>query len=236
MSNDSITVDIWRGKQDGEFKTYLVPRAALQTVLDLVTYVQRVQDHSLSYRFACRVGMCGTCAMSVNGVPLWTCRTQASVFANKDRIKIAPLRNFPVVKDLVVDMSPFFDKWTAAGGAFFPSHPDSKDFSQVSPSNKSRKAADETIQCINCGICYSACDVVNWKPEYLGPAALNRAWSVINDERNQPNSQALNLLASDSGCLSCHTTRSCTRFCPKHLNPSKSIASLKSRTLRNKLK
>ena len=233
MADGNITVDIWRGASTGEYKTYEVPRTELQTVLDLVTYVQRELDHDLSYRFACRVGMCGTCAMTVNGIPRWTCRTQASLYSNDPRITISPLRNFPVVKDLVVDMEQFFDKWTASGGTFAASQPDSLEFAEVSPESKSRKTINDAIQCINCGICYAACDIVRWNPEYLGPAALNRAWTLINDQRNLENPGLRKALASDAGCLSCHTTRSCTRHCPKQLNPSASIAGLKRKAVQS---
>lgn len=231
-SSESISVEIWRGGKHGDFKTYAVPRMKLQTILDCVTYVQRKLDPHLSYRYSCRVGVCGTCAMMVNGVPRWTCRTQASNFSRHRRIRIAPLANFPVIKDLVVDMEPLFEKWMAAGGAFTPSGSDHGDFAAIEPGSASRKAVDDAIECIGCGICHAACDVVSWNPDYAGPAALNRAWTLLNDERASISSRSLDAVMSDSGCFSCHTTRSCTRHCPKHLDPSSSIAGLKSKALR----
>ena len=109
MSEASLTVRIWRGAAEGRFETYEVPRLASQTVLDVVTWIQRRIDPSLSYRFACRVGMCGSCAMTVNGVPRWTCRTHVTKVAEDNKVTIAPLRNLPVIKDLAVDMTDFFD-------------------------------------------------------------------------------------------------------------------------------
>src|SRR6187455_2137893 len=106
-----LHVRVWRGGKDGAFESFEVPRHESQTVLDLVTYIQRVLDPSLSYRFACRVGMCGSCAMTVNGRPRWTCRTHVAKVAAEGEIVIAPLANMPVVKDLAVDMRAFFDKW-----------------------------------------------------------------------------------------------------------------------------
>src|SRR4030095_6502815 len=102
----------------GAFVAYDVPRMPAQTVLDVVTHIQRRLDPTLSYRFACRVGMCGSCAMTVNGRARWACRTHVSVGAEGDRLEIGPLHNLPVVKDLVTDMAPFFDKWAAAKGQF----------------------------------------------------------------------------------------------------------------------
>src|SRR3984893_1865890 len=100
------------------FQNYSVPSRDNQTVLDVVTFVQRHIDPTLSYRFACRVGMCGSCAMTVNGRSRWTCRAHVGKVASEGRLEIAPLANLPVVKDLVTDMTVFFDKWTAARGRF----------------------------------------------------------------------------------------------------------------------
>ena len=212
------------------FQTYEVPRQELQTVLDLVTYIQRQLDNSLAYRFACRVGVCGTCAMMVNGQPRWTCRTQASLVHTTKGITLAPLENFPIVRDLVVDMDPFFDKWMKANAEFKNSSNENRTkFAIVNPKSAMRIQVDQSIECIGCGVCYAACDVVKWKPDYLGPAALNRTWSLINDERNPEQADVLKAVSPESGCISCHTTQSCTQFCPKELNPSASIAGLKRR-------
>ncbi len=118
MSNTDLKVRVWRGSQEGEFVEYLVPRNPNQTVLDVVTYIQRKLDPTLSYRFACRVGMCGSCAMTVNGVARWTCRTHVSKILEGDSLEIAPLNNLPVIKDLATDMREFFNKWKGAVGFF----------------------------------------------------------------------------------------------------------------------
>ena len=107
--------------RDRHFQAFAIPRREHQTVLDVVTEIQREHDATLSYRFACRVGMCGSCAMVVNGRPRWTCRTRVSeVVADGERLRLEPLRNFAVVKDLAVEMTQFFDKWKAAQGYFEP--------------------------------------------------------------------------------------------------------------------
>ncbi len=106
-----LSVSLWRGAQSGRYETYMVPRRESQTVLDVVTFVQRHIDPTLSYRFACRVGVCGSCAMTVNGRPRWTCRTHVAKVAGGGRLEIGPLENLPVIKDLTTDMAPFFEKW-----------------------------------------------------------------------------------------------------------------------------
>lgn len=226
-SQDILSVSIWRGGDAGRFVAYEVPRRASQTVLDVVTYVQRRLDASLSYRFACRVGMCGSCAMTVNGKPRWTCRTHVSKVARGGRLEIAPLRNLPVVKDLAVDMRTFFDKWEKAGGAFSPTATRADGFAKIAPTDPKRRHADAGVECIGCGICYAACDVVAWNPDYLGPAALNRAWTLINDARDGGGAARLSRVAGDAGCHACHSHESCREHCPKHLNPTAAIAGLK---------
>ncbi|MEX2163047.1 MAG: 2Fe-2S iron-sulfur cluster-binding protein [Sulfuricaulis sp.] len=110
-----LKLKVWRGGRDGAFETYELPRQDSQTILDAVTYVQRRIDPTLSYRFACRVGMCGSCAMTVNGKARWTCRTTVSSVIEEDLLEVAPLCNLPVIKDLVCDMTHFFEKWDETG-------------------------------------------------------------------------------------------------------------------------
>jgi fumarate reductase iron-sulfur subunit len=226
-SDATLPVLIWRGTADGAYERYDVPRLASQTVLDVVTYVQRHLDASLAYRYACRVGMCGSCAMTVNGKARWTCRTHVDAVARGGALEIGPLHHLPIVRDLVVDMAPFFDKWAAAKGEFKPTTTRRDDFAKVQPASGKRRAIDATIECIGCGVCYASCDVVGWKPDYLGPAALNRAWTLVNDVRDGAGDARLRVVATDAGCQSCHTHQSCTERCPKHLTPTASIAGLK---------
>jgi len=204
-----------------------VPRYASQTVLDVVTHIQRALDPTLAYRYACRVGMCGSCAMTVNGVARWTCRTHVDKVAKDGAVEIAPLRNLPVVRDLVTDMSQFFDKWAKARGRFEGSKTRTDDFPKVEPQSAARREVDAAIECIGCGVCYASCDVVSWNPDYLGPAALNRAWTLVNDVRDASNLERLRDIAGDAGCHACHTHVSCTERCPKHISPTAGIAGLK---------
>ena len=223
----TFPVLIWRGMADGAYRRYDIPRRASQTVLDVVTHVQRHLDASLAYRYACRVGMCGSCAMTVNGKARWTCRTHVDTVAGDRTLEIGPLHHLPIVRDLVVDMAPFFDKWAAAKGEFKPTATRYDDFAKVAPASPARRAIDATIECIGCAVCYASCDVVGWKPDYLGPAALNRAFTLVNDVRDGAGVARLRAIAGDGGCQSCHTHQSCTERCPKHLSPTASIASLK---------
>lgn len=223
-----LKVKIWRGdKTRGEFVGYEVPAFASQTVLDVVTWIQRQIAPDLSYRFACRVGMCGSCAMTVNGKPRWTCRSHVSHVIDGDSLTIEPLRNMPVIKDLVCDFSDFFDKWTRAKAHFIPTKTREDVIEAIKPKSKQRRLANAGIECINCGVCYAACDVVEQNKQYLGPAALNRAWTLLNDVRDGGNLERLKAISAEGGCQSCHSQQGCSHFCPNTLNPTQSIAGLK---------
>jgi fumarate reductase iron-sulfur subunit len=128
-------------------------------------------------------------------------------------------------------MAAFFDKWAQAEGRFVPKPDAPVDFAVVRPESVARRAVDAGIECIGCGVCHSACDVVAWKPDYLGPAALNRAWTLVNDVRDGAKAERLAAVAGDAGCHACHSQQGCREFCPKHLNPSESIAGLKRATV-----
>jgi fumarate reductase iron-sulfur subunit len=222
-----LRVSVWKGGAQGAFHEFEVPRHPSQTILDVVTYIQRSLDPTLAYRYACRVGMCGSCAMSVNGVPRWTCRTHVDKVIRNGKIEVGPLRNLPVIRDLVTDMREFFDKWARARGSFSGRSTRQDPFAVVPPLSEERKAVDAGIECIGCGVCYSACDVVTWNPDYLGPAALNRAWTLLKDERDAQGAERLRAVAGDAGCHACHTHMSCTERCPKHISPTAAIAGLK---------
>ena len=231
MEMSTLRVVVWRGAADGRWQEFDVPRRGSQTVLDVVTHIQRHLDPTLAYRFACRVGMCGSCAMTVNGTPRWTCRTHVDKVAKSGALRIGPLANMPVIRDLVADMREFFDKWARAKGQFQPTASRDEEFATIDPRSRDRREADAGIECIGCGVCYAACDVVKWNREYLGPAALNRAWTLVNDVRDGGQGARLRAVAGDAGCHSCHTMMSCTELCPKELSPTRSIAGLKRATL-----
>ncbi len=230
-----MSVSVWRGDRDGgAFQAFDVPRQASQTVLDVVVWIQQNADPSLAFRYACRVGMCGSCAMTVNGKPRWTCRTHVQV-VGEDRLEVGPLRNLPVIRDLAVDMAPFFEKWQAADGVFQPTKTRNEPVAPVEPAGAARLAADAGIECINCAVCHAACDVVAANPAYLGPAALNRAWTLENDVRDGGRAARLAAVTQDGGCQACHAQQGCSAFCPNGLNPTASIAGLKRSAVRAKL-
>ena len=225
---DELEISVWRGAgTSGRFEDFRVPAQENQTILDVVSWIQQNLDPTLSYRYACRVGMCGSCAMMVNGVPRWTCRTHIKVALEAGKVSIAPLRNLPVIKDLVTDMDPFFDKWVAAEGVHHPTRSRDDEIERIDPEDSARLEANKGIECINCSVCYAACDTVAGNADYLGPAALLRAWTLYNDAKDADKLNILDAVSGEGGCHNCHSQGSCSQFCPNGLNPMAAIAGLK---------
>lgn len=241
-----LTVRIWRtagdtsppsntkanppAKTKGKYQTFRLPQHDNQTILDVVADIQRTLAPDLSYRYACRVGVCGTCAMMVNGKPRWTCRTHVRLLGTK-KLTIAPLANMPTIKDLVADMSGFFAKWNQLGGDYRTHRTRQDPPFAIRPDSSNRQAVDEAIACINCGVCYAACRVVEWNSAYLGPAALNRAWTLVRDDRHADAAHTLATATSSHGCANCHSHGQCTAHCPVGISPMASIAGLKRMSL-----
>ncbi|MEP4197055.1 MAG: 2Fe-2S iron-sulfur cluster-binding protein [Aliishimia sp.] len=231
MTSETLKVTIERSpdKQD----VFDVPAYESQTVLDVVSWVQQNVDPTLSYRFACRVGMCGSCAMMVNGVPRWTCRTHISKVLAGNEVTIGPLRNLPVIKDLVVDMDRFFDKWIAAEGVHHGALTRDDPIVAVDETTPARVEVNAGIECINCSVCYAACDTVSGNADYLGPAALQRAWTLLNDAKDEGRMAILKAVSDKGGCHNCHSMGSCTAYCPNDLDPMSAIAGLKRETAKS---
>lgn len=233
-SGQKLSVAVWRGDASGGgYRTYEVPSEENQTILDVVSWIQQYADPELTYRFACRVGMCGSCAMMVNGTPRWTCRTHVKKVLKGDRLTVAPLANLPVIKDLAADMDPFFDKWVAAGGRHEAAQTRHDPVAPIQPNSAERAEANAGIECINCSVCYAACDTVAGNPEYLGPAPLLRAWTLLNDARDTGRAAILDAVSGTGGCHNCHSMGSCTHLCPNELDPMSAIAGLKRETARS---
>lgn len=230
-SIQELDVSVWRGDASGGgLELFKVPAHDSQTILDVVAWIQQYADPTLSYRYACRVGMCGSCAMMVNGAPRWTCRTHVKKVVRNNAITIMPLRNLPVIKDLAADMDPFFEKWVAAGGRHHPTKTREDAVEILDPKAPDRVEADTGIECINCSVCYAACDTVSNNADFLGPAALQRAWTLYLDPKNADRNATLDAVSGKGGCHNCHSQGSCTLHCPNGLDPMKAIAGLKRAT------
>jgi fumarate reductase iron-sulfur subunit len=223
------SVDVYRidpeQSPQGHMVSYRVPRIDKMTILDALAYIQRYHDRSLAFRYACRLGMCGTCTVMVNGVPRWACRTSIERLG-VETIRIAPLRFLPVIKDVLVDYEPFFAKYRVAQAYFVPRE-ERPEVAPLSPESRERRAIDPNLECITCGACYASCTMLAHDAEYLGPAALNRAFTLVRDSRDGARRERLAAVGGEHGCWRCHSLFNCTEVCPKHLSPTRAIQGLK---------
>ncbi len=209
--------------------SYSVDTKAQQTVLDVLFYIQNELDETLSFRCSCRVGMCGSCGMVINGKEGLACRTGLDRLGPV--VTLQPMRHQGRIKDLVVDMGDFFSKYEAVRPYLTP-RPEVQDPIVASPRSKLREAIDLGLECISCGLCLSACDVMTAVPEFLGPAALNRAYNLIADVRDDARDRRLAVVGqARSGVWQCHTHMSCVEVCPKNIAPTRAIAQLKQKLI-----
>ena len=227
----TVRVRIRRGgaadDPDERFDAFQVETGPRMTVLDALVAVQSAQDATLSFRYSCRVGMCGTCALKVNGRPAWACRTLLGGLG--EEITLEPLSNFPVLSDLAVDMSAFFEKMKRARGWLEPNKAAEKAPALIAPNSRERKRIEPHIECITCGICYASCSIVGHDSDYLGPAALNRAYTLVNDSRDALGLERLLEVCGEDGAWRCHSQYNCTESCPKGISPTGAIKGLKRR-------
>jgi fumarate reductase iron-sulfur subunit len=210
-------------------QSYEVAVSADTTVLDALVAIQRGDDPTLAFRYACRVGMCGSCAMVVNGRERWACRTRIAVLG-RGPVNVRPLYHFPVLRDLVVDMAPFVERQRAAGAAFAPAD-QATPYAEIPSPSPERDAIDGAIECIGCGMCLSACTMVAANDRFAGPAALNRAFTVQRDRRDAAHDARWVALLSDDALARCHGQANCTEVCPMGLSPTDSILRLRRMAL-----
>lgn len=196
------------------------------SILDTLFALQRGACPDLAFRFSCRVGMCGSCALVVNGREQLTCSTLVKSIGSK--LRIEPLRNLPVVRDVAVDLKPFFTAYQRVIPQFVPRGDlDQNDFFKIPHASREWKKMDHQPQCIDCGACYSSCSVVTLNRRYIGPMALHRALNLITDPRDKSRAERVDIISGESGALRCHTLGNCRDVCPRGISPTHSIERLK---------
>ncbi|MBI2854675.1 MAG: succinate dehydrogenase iron-sulfur subunit [Chloroflexi bacterium] len=219
--------------KESRYEAYQVPVREGMTVLDGLLYILDNVDPTLSFRFACREGVCGSCAMFINGSYRLACQTQIKDLKS-DRIKIEPLPNFQVIKDLVVDLAVFFEKlekampYLVAAGAL----PEKERLQSM----EQRKQINEVIDCILCAACQSACPQAWTNKDFLGPAVLTKAYRFVGDSRDGAQRERLKLVAGEDGVWRCHSVFNCVEACPKKINQTVAISRLKRKAFVQKLK
>lgn len=225
-----VTISVQRFTPDSghapRFESHEVEVSEKASILDALFALQRGPTPDLAFRFSCRVGMCGSCAMVVNGREQLTCSTLVKDVGTK--LKVEPLRNLPVVRDLAVDLKPFFNAYNRTMPAFVPREDlDQNSFYPIPHASKEARKLNDQPQCIDCGACYSACTLVTLYPRYVGPMALNRALSLVADPRDGRRDERLKVVTGEDGAFRCHTLGNCRDVCPRGISPTHSIERLK---------
>lgn len=205
-------------------ETHLLDLAEKASVLDALFALQCGPAPDLAFKFSCRVGMCGSCAVVVNGRERLACSTLVKDIGNE--LLVEPLRNLPVIRDLAVDLRPFFDSYRKVLPHFTPRE-DLDPHQFYSLPAGSRDEQERQPQCIDCAACYSSCSLVTLNPRYVGPMALHRAFNLITDPRASGREERLRLVGGETGAFRCHTLGNCREVCPRGISPTRSIENLK---------
>ncbi|HUF31362.1 MAG TPA: succinate dehydrogenase/fumarate reductase iron-sulfur subunit [Gemmatimonadaceae bacterium] len=223
---DTITMQVTRYRPEDEaqpsVQEYEVPCPRDWVVLDGLNYVKDRLDGTLSYRWSCRMGICGSCGMTVNGEPKLTCATFLADYA-PGPIRVEPLHNFPIIRDLVIEMGDFMRKlvrvkpWIVrdaekplGDGEYLQTPQELDEYRQFS-------------MCINCMLCYAACPIYGLDPKFIGPAAIAIAQRYNLDSRDEGGPERLELLSEHEGIWGCTFVGECTVVCPKHVDPAGAI-------------
>ena len=197
------------------------------TLLDCLEQIKDEQDGTLAFRRSCREGICGSCAVRVDGKTALACRTPVAELVAGGRLPtIAPIGNLPVVRDLVVEMEPMWQKMRSVRPFLRPTSdaPDDGRETVVPPTLMA--AVRKEALCINCGACVSECDAMTVSPEFLGPHALAKAWRLVGDPREDENAPRLKGLSGEHGIWECTRCYLCNERCPKGVDPLGAIAKL----------
>lgn len=194
-------------------KNYEIPSEGMLTVMDALMYIRDHIDNSFAFRSSCRQGRCGSCAVHFNGRYGLACEMRLSTGKNVVR----PLAQLPVIKDLVVDMERFWEKYESIKPYLVRSSNDTR----LSP--EQRRKIDKTIDCILCGACFSACLMTGKNPDFHGPAAYTILNRFLLDDRDTLKEQRLALVKGENGVFRCPQMYNCNKACPKKIYPSENI-------------
>ncbi|MGP7735450.1 succinate dehydrogenase/fumarate reductase iron-sulfur subunit [Oceanimonas smirnovii] len=201
------------------FEPFQVPWDDTTSVLDALNYIKDELDASLSYRWSCRMAICGSCGFMINGVPTLGCKTFLRDF---DELTIAPLEHYPIERDLVVDMAPFVERLEAVKPYIIGNERKVEDGPNVqTPAEMS--AYHALSQCINCGLCYAACPQVGLRPGFVGPAAIALARRYNLDSRDNGKKERMALLNGEDGVWGCTFVGYCSEVCPKEVDPAAAV-------------
>lgn len=227
---DKITLQVTRyhpaHDETPGIQSYEIPLRKDWVVLDALNYIKDQLDGSLTFRWSCRMGVCGSCGMMVNGVPKLTCATFIADYA-PGPILVEPMKNFPILRDLTVDTSDFLVKLTKSKPWIVRDKEKPLEEGEYLQTPEQLDAYKQFSMCINCLLCYAACPVYGLDPLFSGPAAIALAQRYNMDSRDQGASERLDILSQHDGIWGCTFVGECTQVCPKHVDPAGAIQQYK---------
>jgi len=230
---DTIIMKVARYRPEHEdeitFEEYEVPCPRDWVVLDGLNYIKDRVDGTLSYRWSCRMGICGSCGMTVNGEPQLTCATFLADYG-PGPVRVEPLSNFPVVRDLVVELGDFMRKLVSVKPWIVREEEKPLSEGEYLQTPEELGEYKQYSMCINCMLCYAACPVYGLDPTFVGPAAIALAQRYNLDSRDQGAAERLDILSQHSGIWGCTFVGECTRVCPKNVDPAGAIQRYKLTT------
>lgn len=212
--------------EEPRLQTYEVPFRKDWVVLDALNYIKDQTDGSLSFRWSCRMGVCGSCGMMINGVPKLSCAAFLRDYY-PNPIRVEPLANFPVLRDLVFQLDSFIEKLKSIQPWIIRKVEEPISAGEYLQSPAEHARYKDFSMCINCMLCYAACPVVGLEPEFLGPAAIALAQRYNFDSRDQGRSKREEVVASHDGIWQCTFVGECSAVCPKHVDPAGAIQQAK---------
>jgi succinate dehydrogenase iron-sulfur subunit len=228
-----LRFDRKKPEEKAQFKTYRVKVVPGLTVLAVLNRIRDEIDGTLAFRSSCRSAVCGSCAMVINGKIDLACRTQVDFFGKESTI-LEPLPNMEIIKDLVVDMTPFWAMYEKVRPWLIRSQPGPE--KEIGQSEKERARIDQFVNCILCACCYGACPVVSRDPEYLGPAALAKLKRFVADSRDERADANIEEVNDEHGVWGCDTVLRCIEACPKDVRPADAIIDLRKKLFLKKAK
>lgn len=224
-----VTLKIYRNnpetEEKGHYDTFTVEAEPTDRVLDLLEHIKGYLDGSLSFRRSCAHGICGSDAMRINGRNLLACKVLVRDL-NSQQVTIEPLLGLPVIKDLVVDMEPFFEHYRSVLPYFVNDDPPPEGRERVQTPEE-RERFDDTTKCILCAACTAACPPYWSNRQYVGPASIVNAHRFIFDSRDRAAAARLRVLSDRDGVWRCRTAFNCTEACPREIEITKAIAEVK---------
>ena len=222
----NITIEVLRYRPEAEtepvYQRYEVPFRKDWVILDALNYIKDNLDGTLSYRWSCRMGVCGSCGMMVNGTPVLTCAAFLEKFL-PGPVRVEPLAHFPIVRDLVIQIDDFMRKLQHVKPWIIREEERPVSEGEYLQTPAQREEYEQYSMCINCMLCYAACPVYGLEPSFIGPAAIALAQRYNLDNRDQGQKQRLELLSQDEGIWQCTLVGECSVVCPKHVDPAGAI-------------